>query len=299
MLFAKVSGISLLHTVEAPKGADNSRGSYPRVPDPAAAPDPNIHHLVLCPPTKIETPYVQVGHIFTEDNGPLAEYAGSLDAAARRTLPGHLLRRCRILSSIRLGNVCQQRVALTACSGAESTFVWRLVQNSEATENQQGQHEGWRGAVNALEPKPSHWLVESVNYCKDVHEEDDGGKAELLTVPHPRLAPEAVIQSQLSCLQQGDMQAAELFCDAHRLASGEQGGISLRRLIRQQPYHRLLMVGRVVLGEAANVKEGVFLQAVHLEGGSKQSSALFVWELRLCPDNCWRVRAITHCPSPV
>eukprot|EP00983_Pelagomonas_calceolata_P118547 1160517-Pelagomonas_calceolata.AAC.7 len=114
-----------------------------------------------------------------------------------------------------------------------------------------------------------------------------------------RLAPEAVIQSQLSCLQQGDMQAAELFCDAHRLASGEQGGISLRRLIRQQPYHRLLMVGRVVLGEAANVKEGVFLQAVHLEGGSKQSSALFVWELRLCPDNCWRVRAITHCPSPV
>eukprot|EP00967_Tisochrysis_lutea_P078630 scaffold107132_cov19-Tisochrysis_lutea.AAC.1 len=44
----------------------------------------SIHHLVLCPPTKIETPYVQVGHIFTEDNGPLAEYAGSLDAGKCR-----------------------------------------------------------------------------------------------------------------------------------------------------------------------------------------------------------------------
>jgi hypothetical protein len=34
-------------------------------------------------------------------------------AAARRALPGHLLRRCQILSSLRIGNVCQQRVAVT------------------------------------------------------------------------------------------------------------------------------------------------------------------------------------------
>lgn len=34
-------------------------------------------------------------------------------AAARRVLPGHLLRRCRVLSSVQLGEVCQQRVALT------------------------------------------------------------------------------------------------------------------------------------------------------------------------------------------
>lgn len=34
-------------------------------------------------------------------------------AAARRVLPGHLLRRARVLSSVQLGAVCLMRVALT------------------------------------------------------------------------------------------------------------------------------------------------------------------------------------------
>ncbi|KAF5832856.1 hypothetical protein DUNSADRAFT_11157 [Dunaliella salina] len=130
-----------------------------------------------------------------------------------------------------------------------------------------------------------------------MHGEGASGKAEPPTVPHPRLAPEIVIQSQLFCLQQGDVQGAERFCDTHRLAGGEQGGISLRRLIRQEHFHRLLTFEEVVLGEAALPEEGVFIQAVHLEGGIKQSRVLFLWELRLCPDNCWRVRTITHCPD--
>ncbi|PNW71870.1 hypothetical protein CHLRE_16g669600v5 [Chlamydomonas reinhardtii] len=49
-----------------------------------------------------------------------------MDTAARRVLPGHLLRRCRVLSSVALGDSCQQRVALTACTGEETVFVWRL-----------------------------------------------------------------------------------------------------------------------------------------------------------------------------
>ncbi|KAF5832855.1 hypothetical protein DUNSADRAFT_11157 [Dunaliella salina] len=182
------------------------------------------------------------------------------------TVRSHLLRRCRILSSIRIGDLCQQRVALTACSGAESTFAWKLVRRSGAAENQHGRQEGWSADASAHKSKPSQWLVESVSYCKDMHGEGASGKAEPPTVPHPRLAPEIVIQSQLFCLQQGDVQGAERFCDTHRLAGGEQGGISLRRLIRQEHFHRLLTFEEVVLGEAALPEEGVFIQAVHLEG---------------------------------
>jgi hypothetical protein len=46
------------------------------------------------------------------------------DAAARRVLPGHLLRRSRILSSLRVGGQCLQRVAVTACSGEELVLAW-------------------------------------------------------------------------------------------------------------------------------------------------------------------------------
>ncbi|GLC45294.1 hypothetical protein PLESTM_001711900 [Pleodorina starrii] len=50
-----------------------------------------------------------------------------MDTAARRVLPGHLLRRCRVLSSVQLpGGTCTLRVALTARTGEEAVFVWRL-----------------------------------------------------------------------------------------------------------------------------------------------------------------------------
>ena len=60
------------------------------------------------------------------ESGPLARCSGFMDAAARRTLPGLLLRRCRVLSSVQLGDMCQQRVALTACTGEEGLLLWRL-----------------------------------------------------------------------------------------------------------------------------------------------------------------------------
>lgn len=55
-----------------------------------------------------------------------AARAGVLDVGARRVLPGHLLRRSRVLSTLRLGGSFQQRVALTACTGEESVFEWTL-----------------------------------------------------------------------------------------------------------------------------------------------------------------------------
>ncbi|GLC53171.1 hypothetical protein PLESTB_000715800 [Pleodorina starrii] len=68
-----------------------------------------------------------VGGEVVEEAGPLACCHLFMDTAARRVLPGHLLRRCRVLSSVQLpGGTCTLRVALTARTGEEAVFVWRL-----------------------------------------------------------------------------------------------------------------------------------------------------------------------------
>ncbi|GIM03521.1 hypothetical protein Vretimale_8276 [Volvox reticuliferus] len=69
---------------------------------------------------------VEVGGQMVEESGPLACCHHFMDTAARRVLPGHLLRRCRVLSSVQLGDTCQMRVALTARTGEEAVFIWRL-----------------------------------------------------------------------------------------------------------------------------------------------------------------------------
>ncbi|KAG2492171.1 hypothetical protein HYH03_009421 [Edaphochlamys debaryana] len=75
---------------------------------------------------------LRVGGQAVEEAGPLAGCSGFMDTAARRVLPGHLLRRCRVLSALALGDVVQQRVALTACTGEESVFTWRLRRRPDA-----------------------------------------------------------------------------------------------------------------------------------------------------------------------
>ncbi|KAG2492172.1 hypothetical protein HYH03_009421 [Edaphochlamys debaryana] len=74
----------------------------------------------------------EVGGMGRGGSGPLAGCSGFMDTAARRVLPGHLLRRCRVLSALALGDVVQQRVALTACTGEESVFTWRLRRRPDA-----------------------------------------------------------------------------------------------------------------------------------------------------------------------
>ncbi|WIA13560.1 hypothetical protein OEZ85_007127 [Tetradesmus obliquus] len=71
-------------------------------------------HLLAAP----EAP-VQLAGVPVHEQGPLARCAPFMDTAARRVLPGHLLRRARILSSLQLGGSCLLRVSLTACTGEE------------------------------------------------------------------------------------------------------------------------------------------------------------------------------------
>jgi hypothetical protein len=55
-------------------------------------------HLLAAPGAAVELAGVAV-----HEQGPLARCAAFMDSAARRVLPGHLLRRARILSSLQLG----------------------------------------------------------------------------------------------------------------------------------------------------------------------------------------------------
>ncbi|GAB4816896.1 hypothetical protein N2152v2_003942 [Parachlorella kessleri] len=72
--------------------------------------------------------FLSTGSQQVQESGPLASLSGVLDVGARRVLPGHLLRRSRVLSTLRLGDSFQQRIALTACTGEESVFEWALQQ---------------------------------------------------------------------------------------------------------------------------------------------------------------------------
>ncbi|KAI8465577.1 MAG: hypothetical protein J3K34DRAFT_525237 [Monoraphidium minutum] len=88
----------------------------------------NIGQLApfLPAPLPPRPPPVVVAGLPVLEQGPLAGCAGYVDAAARRVLPGHLLRRARVLSSLRVGGECLQRVAVTGCSGEEIVLAWRL-----------------------------------------------------------------------------------------------------------------------------------------------------------------------------
>eukprot|EP00775_Hariotina_reticulata_P003670 gene3670-3931_t len=62
---------------------------------------------------------VMVAGVPVHEQGPLARCFPFMDTPARRVLPGHLLRRYCILSSLQLGGSSVLRVALTACTGEE------------------------------------------------------------------------------------------------------------------------------------------------------------------------------------
>jgi len=103
---------------------------------------PNLYNLAVFLPPGVDlrgpASAIHVGPLTIQEEGPLARCSAIMDTASRRVLPGHLLRRCRILSSMQLGQVCQQRVALTACSGEESIFTWRLRRRPESVVVQPG-----------------------------------------------------------------------------------------------------------------------------------------------------------------
>lgn len=70
---------------------------------------------------------VRVGDSEVMELGSLSCLGEVLDVAARRVLPGHLLRRSKVLSTLRLGpNESLVRTAITACTGEEAVFSWHL-----------------------------------------------------------------------------------------------------------------------------------------------------------------------------
>lgn len=180
-----------------------------------------------------------------------------------RVLPGHLLRRCRVLSSIQLGDKCQQRVALTACTGEELTTTWVLSRSNDT------------------------WEVESIS-------RDTFSDSELPTKPHPRSSPELVILGQLAALQRGDVRGAACLMlqnDAENFKS----------MLRQECFHRLLLQSsQPLLCSAAVPAQNRFLQEVILETSSsvlEQTQCHFIWHMHLDSNQCWRVASIEPVPQ--
>lgn len=117
-------------------------------------------------------PPLPVGPWFKiQESGPLAPLAGVLDVGARRVLPGHLLRRSRVLSTLQPSpDTFQQRIALTACTGETSVFDWRL--QWEAAEG------GAADAAGGGGTRAGRWVLESVR-------RDPESDFPLPTTPHP------------------------------------------------------------------------------------------------------------------
>jgi hypothetical protein len=245
-----------------------------------------------------------------QEPGPLARCAPFMDAAARRVLPGHLLRRCQILSSLQLGGLCQQRVKLTACTGEELVLQWGLRRGGgappAAAAPAAAAAAAGAAAADAAAPEPGGgpppgaaapaapaaaeagepaWLLESV--CRDALA--DCGP--LPQRPHPRSSPELVVLAQLAALSRGDLPAAACFNLWSR--NKQAGGWELqlqefRGLLRSEPYHLLLRHEGARLGAAALPTQRRQLQEVLLGAGE----ARFLWSLCMQGDGCWMVEAI-------
>jgi hypothetical protein len=66
---------------------------------------------------------VDLAGVPVHEQGPLARCAPFMDTAARRVLPGHLLRRARILSSLQLGGKTQANACFCWCRVGSAAIV--------------------------------------------------------------------------------------------------------------------------------------------------------------------------------
>lgn len=119
-----------------------------------------------------------VGGADVREQGSLAPLGGVLDVGARRVLPGNLLRRSQVLSSLRLGaGDVLLRTAVTASTGEEAVLRWRLLRLLR----QQGDGSAERPVdeVEGEGSSGSRWLIESV-------QRDASSDQPLPTTPHPK-----------------------------------------------------------------------------------------------------------------
>ncbi len=261
------------------------------------------------------------GHLIHEA-GPLTRCAPFMDAAARRVLPGHLLRRCQVLSSLQLGNICQQRVKLTACTGEELVLQWALRRAGSSSSTSTSSLDSLDSSTpsSAAQDRPLHtsttefsitpssptssaeddhddasndatsaaaiWTVDSI--CRDTLADSEALPARA----HPRHSPELVILAQLEALSRGDLLTASSF---NIWARNKQSGWELqlqefRALLRQEPYHLLLRHGSAELGAAALPSQRQQVQEVVLGSGGRQVA--FLWRVCMQGNGCWMVQGI-------
>lgn len=279
----------------------------------------------LVPPGTSPLPSRLVAGFSVVESGPLAGVRGEavLDACARRVLPGHLLRRCRVLSSLAVGGGRHlQRVALVAHSGEEARFDVEVVVVAGGDQEEE-QDEG--GADDETDPEGDPPLPPSLRGWRitrmtrdasgddDFFSSSDSANASQPLRPAARVGPEAAILAQLSRLSRGDVAGASRWCSwARRLGSGaawEQGLKQFRETLRRPEYHALLMVGggaagggdqgagaTVSLGPAALPSQRRVLQSVRVSsggpGGSSASEREYLWEMSMQDDGVWLVRSI-------
>ena len=261
------------------------------------------------------------------ESGPLARCSGFMDAAARRTLPGLLLRRCRVLSSVQLGDMCQQRVALTACTGEEGLLLWRLqrqrlqqerpctpataaadgVSGSDTVHSRLGVDAGGDQGVSGSDTVHSRLGVDAggdqgldvwrlVSISRDT---SDDGAPPYPGRPHPRLSPELVVLALLAALRDGNIIAASGFTLWGK--SGASPGWELqlarfRAMLRLPAYHCLLTHEEVELGVGALPTQRHHWQEVRLLGSGSGAHALLV-QLCMGDKGCWLVQSISACDA--
>jgi len=241
------------------------------------------------------------------------------DACARRVLPGHLLRRCRVLSSLPVGGGRHlQRVALVAHSGEEA-----LVE-VELWDEEQQQQEGKSGSsttTTTLPPSLRGWRLARMTRDASGDEaaltpstsraRSNGRNSSATTttatipasVPRPaaRVGPEAAVLAQISRLAQGDVEGASRWCSwARRLGSGPawEAGLRQFRETLRRPEHFALLTSaaaeeEVSLGQGALPSQRRLLQTVRLgREGDGAASREFLWEMSMQDDGVWLVRSI-------
>jgi hypothetical protein len=258
---------------------------------------------------------VNLAGVEVHEQGPLSRCASFMDTASRRVLPGHLLRRARMLSSLTVGGSCLLRVALTACTGEEATLLWRLGLaalpglssssssqqaraggDSQQQQQQQQQHDSLQQQQQQAPAPHTCWQVLSV--ARDATDDEE----HLPASPHPRASPELVVRAQLRALRQQELLAACGFnlMGRHASSSGWETHLQAwKRLLQEPAYQALCAHTGAELGASALPSQRQLLQEVVLSGADdgasssrSSSSSRFLWRLGMQADGCWMVRSI-------
>lgn len=284
---------------------------------------PSATLAVFSPP-----PILVVGGYKVREQGPLACLEPYLDVGARRVLPGHLLRRSRVLGTLHMGrNGFQQRISLTARTGEESIFTWHLQWTVEDEEERDPdvqasslhEEESFIELTDEMNipDKPGRWIVQRV-------ERDSTADMYLPTTLQPKSSPESVVKAQLAALHRGDIYEASSFnnwessdpFNKSRRRGGKRRftmGIHyemLREMLAEMPYGVLMKHQAAVLGPAAVPTQGSMLQEVWVKAGKENDAGVadgsgrggdegwtrFIWKLELQAENgCWVCCGIVPC----